>query len=640
MTDFLQALVRQLRRSLMLAMLALCLPPAPVMAQSGSTAEPPAASGGPIRLRQPQPATGPQRSNRGDSGTVTGTGNERDRERDRERDEPIYKPGEFERYIQRLLDDMQFRRFGAELVVERGSEADVQEFNPAVPADYLIGVGDELIVTLWGAVEADLRLTVDRTGRIHVPRVGSVLVAGSRYSEVTPLIERQVARVFRNFQLSISLGQLRGVRVFVTGFATRPGAYTASSLSTLSSVLFNRAGGPAAAGSFRSVELRRGGQTVATLDLYELMLHGKREADRVLQAEDVIHVNPVGKEVALIGSVNKPAIFELKPGETVADLLRMGGGLSSIADRSRVAVERLGERNDLRVRQLELPAQAALVLDAGDVVRAFSAVAAALPLERQNRRVLIEGEFQRPGIYVLPPQSTIADALKAAGGLTGQAFIFGTEFSRESVRIAQQSNYERALRDLEIEVAKRSTAVATRTAEETLAASAQASANERLLQRLRAARPTGRIVLQLAPDAKDLPELALEDGDRLYVPGRPTTVGVFGSVFNAGSYLFRDQRAVDDYLRLAGSPTRGADPQSIFVVRANGSVISAQQQQASWLGLGRSNSTLTAQAVLPGDTIFVPEEINKTTFVQGAKDWTQILYQLGIGLASIWTITR
>jgi polysaccharide biosynthesis/export protein len=154
---------------------------------------------------------------------------------------------------------------------------------------------------------------------------------------------------------------------------------------------------------------------------------------------------------------------------------------------------------------------------------------------------------------------------------------------------------------------------------------------------LRALRPNGRIVLQLAPDGRDLPPLALEDGDRLYVPPRPTSVGVFGSVFNGGNYLYSEGRQVTDYLNLAGGPTRGADASSTFVIRANGSVVSGQQQKANWVGSGGSLAGLKAE---PGDTVFVPEEINKTTFVQAAKDWTQILYQFGLGIAGIVAAAR
>ncbi len=143
-------------------------------------------------------------------------------------------------------------------------------------------------------------------------------------------------------------------------------------------------------------------------------------------------------------------------------------------------------------------------------------------------------------------------------------------------------------------------------------------------------------MLQVPPDATRLPNLALEDGDRLYIPPRPTAVGVFGSVFNSGSYLYTEGRQAEEYLQLAGGPTRGADTGSIFVIRANGSVV-AGRQRSSWFSSRSGFENLQAEA---GDSIFVPEEINKSTFIQSAKDWTQILSQFGIGVAALQVLGR
>lgn len=585
---------------------------------------------------------------------------------------PEYRPGEFEEYVQRLAvqmpsnpprspDDGQqqnqastqsqrdgvdvpqrrqttqkVRRLGADLMAADPCPAEGPDYNPLVPADYLVQAGDELALTLWGSVDADLRLVVDRSGSISIPRVGAVMVAGVRYAELRDVIARRVAQVFKNFQISVSLGQLRGVRVYITGFVQRPGAYSVSSLSTIAGALV-KAGGPSAAGSFRNIQLRRGRTVVSTFDFYDLLLKGDRSNDRVVQPDDVIHVGPLGTQVALIGSVNQPAIFELKPGETLLDVLRMAGGFTAVADVNRLAVERLDDRNTTRITQLELPQASNGELRSGDVLRAFNSVLAVLPVERQNKRVRIEGEVLRPGEYVLPARSSINDALNVAGGLTSAAYIYGTEFSRESVRVTQQQNYERALRDLELEFAKSATTLRTNTADEAAAQSQRTSATSQLIERLRSLRPTGRVVLQMPPDSRELPDLALEDGDRVYIPARPTTVGVFGSVFNAGSFLWSDSRSMDDYLRLAGGPTKGADDASAFVIRANGSVVSNLQSKGWFSSRSSQFAGLTTQ---PGDTIFVPEEINKTTFVQGAKDWTQILYQFGLGIAGIVAATR
>ena len=594
------------------------------------------AAAGPIRLRQPLQVTPPA-----PAAAMAATGDS--------------AAGEFERYVQRLAETAlmqeqgalqdsgrsdsarsglpprppevpRIRRFGSDLMARA---EDLVDTHPLVPADYLVKPGDEIVITLWGSIDADLRAVVDRSGRIVIPRVGPVFVSGVRYEELPGTISRRVGQVFKNFELAVSLGQLRAIRVYVTGYVPRPGAYSVSSLSTLATALM-RAGGPLASGSFRNIQLRRGDQVISQFDLYELLLKGNRQADRMVQPDDVVLVGPVGPQVALIGSVNQPAIYELKPGETVADVLRMAGGFSALADRSRLSMERLDDRATIRVRELALPAETTLALSHGDILRAFSAVDALLPAQRQNKRVRIEGEVQRPGDYVLPPESSVRDALRAAGGMTAAAYVYGTEFSRETVRVKQQENYDRALRDLETELTRATNTQRTANAEEAGSVVARSNATARLIDRLRAIRPNGRIVLQLPAQTTELPDLALEDGDRIFIPSRYTTVGVFGSVFNSGSYLFGDGRMLSDYLRLAGGPTRGADADSVFVIRANGAVISGRQH-SGWF----SGDEFARIPALPGDTLFVPEEINKTTLLQLAKDWTQILYQLGLGVAGL-----
>ena len=550
-------------------------------------------------------------------------------------EQPVpYVPSEFERYVQRAVGgDTEIRRFGSELMTISGRSGMAQEASSQIPQDYVISVGDEVLVTLWGSVEADLRLAVDRSGRITIPRIGPVMVAGLRYSDLAPAIDQRVAQVFRNYKLSASLGRLRSIRIYVTGFTQHPGAYTVSSLATLVNALM-QAGGPSAAGSFRNIELRRAGKPISNFDFYDLLLKGDKSADRALQAEDVIHIGAVGAQVALVGSINKPAIFELKPAETIDDLLIMAGGFTAVADRSRLTVEHLDARNDTRISELGLPAQSKQQPRSGDLLRAFSAVEASLSQQRQNKRVRVEGEVLRPGEFVLPANSSLADAIRAAGGIAPGAYVFGTDFSRESVRVTQQDNYDRALRDLETEFTRSAATQRTLTTDDASAQAAKAQGSTRLIERLRAVKPSGRIVLQLNPTSATLPDLAIEDGDRLLIPARPTTVGVFGSVFNGGSYLYSSGGSVTDFLKLAGGPTKGADTNSVFVVRANGSVISARQK-SGWL---MSGGGLDGTSAEPGDTIFVPEELNKTTFLQEAKDWTQILYQFGIGAAALKTI--
>ena len=571
----------------------------------------------------------------------------RNAEREFKRSEHLpAQPSEFEIYVNRLAfpttdfrlgDVLPIRRLGSNLIDDTTpQDRDVVDFSPLVPPDYVIAPGDEVVLAIWGSVDAELRLIVDRSGRITVPRVGSIMVSGVRYADLPETIRLRIAQTFRNFQLSVSLGQLRAVRVFVTGFVARPGAYTVTALSGMAGALIS-AGGPSASGSFRDIQLRRGGKVASRLDFYDLLLSGNRTADLLVQADDVIHVGPIGAQVAVIGSVNRTAIFELKPGETMSDALRMAGGFSAVADTTRLVLERVDERATLRAVQIEMAQADKTELRSGDVLRAFNAVTLATSQQRQNKRVRVEGEVLRPGDYVLPAQSTLADALAAAGGLTPAAFVFGTDFTRESVRISQQQNYERALRNLETDIALATSTQRITSADEAAAQTGRSAATARLIERLRAIKPTGRVVLQMAPDSRELPKLMVEDGDRLFVPAVPSSVGVFGSVFNAGSYLREDGRTLSDYLQLAGGPTRGADKRSTFVLRANGTVVS-NLQESGWGGGLRDSFERTP--ALPGDTLFVPEELDKTTFIQHAKDWTQILAQFALGVAAFVTLTN
>ncbi len=547
-----------------------------------------------------------------------------------------YVPGEFERYVQAQLPpgrNAVVRRFGQNLMTDPAALSAGQDPLPAVPSDYVIKPGDEIALTVWGSIDANLRLTVDRSGLISVPRVGAINVGGLHYSDLTSAISHRIGQTFKNYELTASMGQLRPIRVFVTGYAQRPGSITVNGLSSVLHAIM-RAGGPSAAGGFRDIRVTRGGHVIATFDLYDLLLRGDRGSDLLVQPDDIIFIGPIGTQVAVLGSVNQQGIFELKPGETLNDALRMAGGFNAVAERDRVAIERLQDRTSVRVAELTLPQHLDDKLATGDLVRAMSAVESIQPKERQNERVLIEGEVNHPGEYVLPPGSSVDDALRAAGGMTRAAFPYGTEFTRVSVRESQQINYDRALRELETDLAKNQAGQRTANADESAVAADKAAATSKLLERLRQVRPNGRVVLQITPADTRLPNFALEDGDRLTIPARGTSVGVFGSVFSSGSFVFTPNKTTGQYLYLAGGPTRGADQKSMFMIRANGSVVSAQQGSSFW----HSGNDFREAEVEPGDTIFVPEELNKSTFVQDAKDWTQILYQFGLGVAGLKTL--
>lgn len=534
-------------------------------------------------------------------------------------------PGEFDRYVE-LRTGEPLARLGADLVAPATAD-----YTPAgsqlVPSDYMLGPGDEIYLQIWGAVDASLNLVVDRAGRVAIPRVGSVPVSGVRYGDLEQHLRQVLATVFRNFDLSATLGNIRGLQIHVTGFAQRPGSYVLNSLSTVLNAVL-AAGGPSSAGSFRKVTLLRKGKVVSEFDLYALLVQGDKSKDVVLQDEDVLHFSAVGPVVAMTGSVNRPAIFEIKSGETLQDVLNFAGGLTSVADRNRIALERLEDSRRGRLQELPLVDIAPQPLNMGDLVWVFSGVDAETATEQKAVRVKIHGQVKNPGTYVLPPGARVKDLLDRAGGLTSDAYTFGTELKRPSVAESQQANYERAIRELEVEIERQASIATAVSAEDTVERQRQVEANRRLLAKLRSVKPSGRVIITGADRADgELPPVALENGDELYIPPTPSIVGVYGAVFSEGAFLYVPDSRLGTYLDHAGGPRLDANKGGIFVIRADGSVRSNRQYTFS--------SGVPGEEAKPGDTVYVPVALDRASGWKIAKDFAQIFYQFGLGAAGI-----
>jgi len=690
-----------------------------------------------------------------------------------------------------------------------------------VTSDYVIGPGDELRVRIWGAANFSGNLSVDRSGNIYLPQAGSVHVAGLKYAELDQHLRATLARIYRNYDLSVEVGRIRAMQVYVTGQARRPGVYTVSSLSSLVDALF-ASGGPSPQGSLRHIVLKRDGKQIADFDLYALLINGDKSKDVRLQPEDVLFIPPVGAQVALTGSIHNPAIYEIRAEETIGDLIEIAGRSTALTSNGRIALERVGEdkhrealefamdavgkaakledgdilriysilpsyENTVTLRgnvanpgrysfkpgmklsdlipdqdslqsrdywwrrsHLGLPApdyeasiatigrnpnnpetnaagftrsvsqetltgalaasskptgsnlpgsvQGAgsstiasqaqtdasqlpqttvrlttpeidwdfavierhdpqtlktslisfdlgklvlnhdasqdLVLAAGDTITIFSQGDIRPPLDKQTKYVELGGEFEHGGIYSVEPGETLRDLIRRAGGFTSKAYLYGSEFSRESVRVLQQERLDEYLRSTSAEADRASqelaaAAVASGSAATTNAESSRATQMS-LINKLSQIRATGRVVLQFKPDSKsvdDVPALKLENGDRFVVPFAPETVNVVGAVYDQNSFLLRPSNTVARYLQLAGGTTRSADRHRAFVIRADGSVVNRASVNGLW---GNEFAKLRLNA---GDTIVIPEKMLRPTALRTFMDWTQMFSQLAIGAA-------
>ncbi|WP_426078142.1 SLBB domain-containing protein [Janthinobacterium sp. PSPC3-1] len=210
-----------------------------------------------------------------------------------------------------------------------------------VPADYPLGVGDELMIRGTGSIDIDYRATIDRNGQISIPTVGPVALAGVKASDAESVIRRAVATLYKGVTINVSFGKLRAITVYVVGQASRPGTYTVSSLSTLVTTLF-ASGGPNANGSMRHLQVKRAGKVVADLDLYAFIAKGDKSADIKLQDGDSIYIPAATGHVALVGKVNTPAIYELRTAnDTIESMLDVAGGMPVVADPRRAYLERI-----------------------------------------------------------------------------------------------------------------------------------------------------------------------------------------------------------------------------------------------------------------------------------------------------------
>ncbi|MGA8274475.1 MAG: SLBB domain-containing protein [Candidatus Sulfotelmatobacter sp.] len=749
--------------------------------------------------------------------------------------------------------------FGQSLFVQAPST-----FSPVdwmqVPSDYIIGPGDELQIKIWGQVEASLRVIVDRAGQIYIPQVGNVSVAGVHYGDLEQHLKSEISKIFKNFNVTATIGRLRSIQVIVVGDARYPGTYTISSLSTLVNAIF-ASGGPTPQGSLRHIQVRRDGAIITDFDFYDLLIKGDKSKDVRLLPGDVLYIPHVGPLVAIAGSVNSPGIYEMKDNSTLNDLIDFAGDLSTVADTSKITIDRFVDHTarktlefpydqqsravavkdgdivrvfsivprfedtvtlrgnvanpgrypwkpGMRVRDLIPNSQALLTrrywrnraaivngrateypvlpapvqnnrsatnrqqtngatpngagttngttpngtvpqgnldstqnnippgemrdaadssdmsdalyaqneqnpastgtskpgeasanqqpsqtsgsnmnptvvsdvaedvrryapeinwdyaiiqrvnptdlsskliwmsprkaiiehddasnleLEPGDIVTIFSQRDISVPQADRSQYVIVEGEVMRPGVYKLETNETLRSVLQRAGGLTPDAYVYGSQFTRESARIDQQKSLDELANTMEVQIRQSAMSVA---------ASAQPgdlpqllAAQEAIIAQLRNTRASGRVALPVKPQDKnlnDFPDMVMEDSDRLAIPHTPSTVSVVGDVYNPGSFIFEPRNTTGAYLEIAGKGKPQSDLHHAFVLRANGIVVAANNVNGLFTG-----KKFYRVHLYPGDQIVVPYKLPTGAFIRGLRDWTQITSQLAITGAAL-----
>lgn len=315
--------------------------------------------------------------------------------------------------------------------------------NIPVPANYIIGPGDIIKVQLYGKENKSYELTVERDGAVQFPELGPINVAGLSYSELKESLAQRISEQYIGVQSNISLGELRSIQVFVLGESFKPGAYTVSSLSTVMNVL-HASGGLTDIGSLRNIQLKRNGQLISTIDLYDLLLKGDTSDDKKLRSGDVIYIPSSREMVSVAGEVARPAIYEVKDEQTVSELIELAGGLLPTAYKSDIRIERISDSGQQTVVDMDFTSDVGrrTKIQNGDVVKIYPAV------ERKENVVELTGHVYRPGLFKWTEGLKLTDIIKSEIHLKPHANIDAVLILREKNSLGNIYPIKVSLRDL------------------------------------------------------------------------------------------------------------------------------------------------------------------------------------------------
>lgn len=335
----------------------------------------------------------------------------------------------FEAYVKEskpmVVDTANLQQFGYELF-----SGEPSTFAPAtdvpVPAEYIVGPGDEIKVQLYGNDSSELSLTVDREGAINFPKLGPIQVAGMSFGDAKALIAEQIKQNYIGATASINMGALRSIRIFALGDVTRPGSYTVSGLATLSHALFV-SGGVKKIGSLRNVQLKRSGKLIGGLDLYDFLLKGDTSRDVRLLPGDVVFVPPIGQTVSIAGQVVRPAIYEIKKERTAGDILKLAGGLLPKAYVDKALIERIDGNGETKVINIDMSATGlSTPIKNGDVIKVFAGS------EFESNQILAIGNLKRPGKRAYEKGMRVSSIVSNLDDLLPETFLDYGVIEREA----------------------------------------------------------------------------------------------------------------------------------------------------------------------------------------------------------------
>lgn len=470
--------------------------------------------------------------------------------------------------------------------------------------DFELGVGDTLIINLWGKLEDKYTLVIDKDGKILIPRIGSVYVVGNTLEEAKEKIKNGLSQKYVNVQFDLSLGNVQDIRVSVLGNVKKPGMFSVNPFAKVVDGLIS-AGGPTENGSLKSVKLIRGNKVVNVFDYYQFVLKGDDSKNIALQHGDKVFVPICENLIAIRGDVARPGIYEMDKENTLSDVVEIAGGLLPSKFTKKIQVIRFEKSTKQMMVAKEIvfddfnkvkESKDDVKLEYQDTIVVTTEFNFSPFTKDIMNMVTIYGEVTTPGRYIIEDGETLTSLIKRAGGITGFAYPEGAILKKVVVKEKQKEfvNNIVMMKEMDILEEEAKLAKAIVTEEEKRMLQSAIDRKRKALNLFAVKEPNGRVIMDLPKIFKgEEDDVVLEKNDDLYIPPIPNWVLVNGAVYNPESVIFEEGQKLSYYLEKVGGPIRTANVDEIYIIKPDGSVI---------------KKSSGAETISRGDIIVVPEK--------------------------------
>ena len=500
--------------------------------------------------------------------------------------------------------------------------------DPAASSNYILDADDLVSIQYLGDSQDSFEIRIDRAGNVVLPEIGILKIAGLSVSQANTQLNQSLNRVLINTSAVLTLKEIRDINVLVTGFVENPGIYVLSGYSNILYVL-NSAGGISASGSYRNIIVKRKGEIVHELDLYDIFVGGDTLSNISLRSGDSVVVEASNNFIPLMGAVNREAIYEFKDGESVDDIISFAGGISLDVnqDNKFLLIRQDGDVIKFIEENLSVGSNINLFRNDRIFIKFNDYNKDSMFLSEKedfiNNPVVVTGAVKFPGEYYIDQNQTLSELIFEFGGFRDDAYIFGAALFNEDAANLEKEFNSRLYNDAIKSVANVGSVARTD----------NLGSLSSLLSEFNEIEPKGRIVTEFSIDklrADEELNYILSPGDKIHVPYYKKIVYVFGEVLNPGTQVFVSDMKVEDYIKKSGGLNDYADKSSVIIVHPNG-----ESEKVALKLFTNNKSNLYA-----GSVIYVPRDLKQIDGIELGSVMAPIISSLAISLASLNSISN